>query len=68
MEWKPLTKKKKRAYLKASHRCPYCHVLLVGFKNLEIQGNQVLQEVTCYSCERRWCDIYTLTNMEERIP
>ena len=60
-----LTKAQKQAYLKASHKCPYC-----GSDNIEggehdYSGDMVFQDVVCRDCEKSWTDEYTLTGITE---
>lgn len=60
-----LSEEQKAAYLKASHKCPYCgsEDLEGGFVEIDFVGaNQVMR---CHSCQAKWYDVYTLTGIVE---
>ena len=47
--------------------CPHCgsNDLIGG--QLDISMGEVWQDITCNNCKKKWCDIYTLSDMGELI-
>lgn len=62
---KKLTVKKKRSYLRHGSCCPYCGSISITGESVDIEGAGASQEVSCHECERRWRDVYRLTNVKE---
>ena len=60
-----MTAKQKKAYLEDSSKCPYCKSTDISGESLEIEGNVVVQIVTCQECDNSWTDYYKLFNVEE---
>jgi hypothetical protein len=62
-----LSKKEKQAYVQSrSGHCPYCHSQQLEGGSYQGDGQTIAQEVECLDCHKRWRDIYTLTDIEER--
>jgi formate dehydrogenase maturation protein FdhE len=61
-----LTKETKRLYLKSGgSECPYCHSdKIEAMEQVQIDGSSGYQAVHCYTCNKDWNDIYTLTDIE----
>jgi hypothetical protein len=60
---KPLTKK----YLADPYACPFCNSKQIQGDILhsdEIDPTLALNDIECYSCEKKWKEIYTLTAIE----
>ena len=61
-----LTKAQKQAYLKASHKCPYCGSRMIeGTGERTFDGDDISQKVECQDCRKTWWDIYRLHDIEE---
>lgn len=64
---KTLTASQRAAYVRNGYAaCPYCKNRDIVGDSLEVDGNQVVQDVSCSACERTWTDVYTLTGIEEK--
>lgn len=63
-----MTYAQKKAYLKASHICPYCGSDQIEGQSVDIDENGASQEVSCISCKARWEDLYKLTDVREVNP
>lgn len=60
------TKKQKKEYIdKHGNICPYCKSKGISYMDQpECAGKgKVEQEMECFACNKRWEDIYTLTNI-----
>jgi len=58
----------KAAYLKSPVRCPWCRsgdIEAVSHPHA-IDGSAT-QSVMCYSCGKRWSDIYRLNDIQEEM-
>jgi len=47
--------------------CPYCQSHDIVRGRIEIAGDQVAQQIHCENCDKRWRDIYTLSDIEEEV-
>ena len=54
----------KAKYLQNPGHCPVCAANQIDGSQIEVDGKQARQEVTCTACGFRWEDIYTLTTIE----
>ena len=61
----PLTKQQKKAYLKHSHKCPFCGSIDIEGGFCEINEGRAYQTVTCNDCSKSWSDCYELVDVEE---
>jgi len=55
----------KKAYLNDSTKCPFCQSNQIEGSSVEISNNRAYQTVSCNDCDKRWSDIYTLSDVEE---
>jgi hypothetical protein len=46
-------------------RCPFCGAANPDCDNLEVDGPEVVQESECFTCGKRWRDVYRLVGFEE---
>jgi len=61
-----LTRVMKKKYMdKAGNECPYCGSDHIEGGRPQTDSNCAWQEVICQDCEKRWNDVYTLTDIEE---
>ena len=62
---KKLTVKKIEKYLKRGASCPRCgeEVSIEG-EQLNVDGNEARQEMSCFECGLIWTDIYVLARIE----
>ena len=61
----PLTNKQKKAYLKHSHRCPFCKSENIEGEAVEIDDGIAWQPIRCLDCNKNWSDLYKLIGVEE---
>ncbi len=62
-----LSEKEKQAYVHSrSGHCPYGNSQQLEGGSYHGDGQTIAQEVQCLACQKRWQDIYTLTDIEER--
>lgn len=65
---KELTKKKVEKYLKrGSGNCPRCNSESIDGESFDMDGREVMQEITCISCGLVWLDTYMLVGCQEII-
>lgn len=61
-----LSAAQKEVYIKkGGTECPYCgnnHLVGSSYDN---ESGVVTQNITCFACEKSWCDVYRLDNMIE---
>jgi len=61
-----LTEELKKAYIKnAANICPFCKSPDISGGSVDISGREARQEVSCNECHERWCDVYTLSFVED---
>ena len=61
-----LTMEQKRKYVQERFgHCPYCDADSIDGGSLDVDGNRVVQAVTCLACHRRWEDVYVLADIVE---
>jgi len=62
-----LTEKMKKNYLKNPHKCPKCGKTDIDARGFDFEDEQVWSEVICNDCGFEWRDIYTLSDIIEKI-
>ena len=62
---KNLTCKQRAAYVKAAHRCPYCHSEELLPHSVQVDDGYAVQLITCEGCGRNWSDVYKLVEIYE---
>lgn len=60
-----LTVTKKKEYLDASHKCPYCGSEDISGGFVEVDAEGAWQDIGCASCGKHWVDVYRLVDIEE---
>ena len=61
-----LTQSDKRKYLKANGQyCPFCKSVYISGSAVNIDGDSAIQDVKCTDCNKTWCDIYKLADIQE---
>lgn len=65
MKYMKLTPEQKKAYLQDSSKCPYCGAEGVEGGEVQDEGDQHFQNITCSACNREWVDIYTLSDVDD---
>jgi transcription elongation factor Elf1 len=60
-----LTKDQKEKYLKHPANCPYCGSSEVSYEGVTFDSSKVWHEISCSKCNKRWADVYALTDVEE---
>jgi transcription elongation factor Elf1 len=60
-----LSAARKKKYLAASHKCPYCFSEDIEGGFVEIDADQAFQKISCLFCNKEWRDIYSLVDIEE---
>ncbi len=63
-----LTDEQVQAYLKASHKCPYCKSQEIEGGAFDVEADHVYQDIKCIGCGRTWTDEYTLSGITEVEP
>jgi len=65
-----ITEERRRDYVENNpHLCPFCQSKNIT-TTTDIEGDGVRaawQLIKCHDCGRHWCDIYSLTDVEERV-
>jgi len=64
MKTKVFTAEQKASYLKSPGHCPSCHSADIEGGSIDVEGSSAYQGVMCLSCDFRWDDVYTLTDIE----
>ncbi len=65
MKIKYLTRKARREYLKYPGRCPYCGYDDPRYGSIDMDGQEIVQFVSCPECLRMWQDWYRITDILE---
>jgi len=60
-----LTKKQKEKYLRYPGICPHCESYELTYEKVIFEANKVWHEISCGKCNKKWADIYSLTDVEE---
>ncbi len=60
-----ITALQKAKYLGNPCRCPYCDSDDVCPTGVDVES--LAQLVVCPDCQRQWIEIYTLTDLEEKV-
>lgn len=55
----------RKAYLEDSSKCPFCQSYQIEGSSVEISNDRAYQTVSCNDCDKRWTDIYKLSDVEE---
>lgn len=58
-----MTPEQKKQYLVSPNHCPFCNSDNISAYYFEADGSY--QKIECYTCGKKWNDIYTLTDVEE---
>lgn len=54
-------------YLKSDSRfCPYCESERIIMGDLRDDYHSAWRKVNCVDCHKKWNDVYTITDVEER--
>jgi len=59
--------KDKKEYIKSPNHCPFCKGEDINEGDYDFKGNIVWSNVYCSACKKEWEDIFTLTNVKERV-
>ena len=60
-----LTKEQKENYLKEGGGiCPFCKSPDISGGQVQVEGTEAWQEVSCSDCDERWRDVYKLAFVE----
>ena len=60
-----LTITQKEQYLKNTFNCPFCNSADIRGIEFDADFNQAWRKIKCYSCGKKWHEIFTITDIEE---
>lgn len=61
-----ITEEQRKKYLKEGGvNCPFCGSEDIEGGHIDIDAGGAWQHITCLNCEKRWNDMYVLTDVEE---